>query len=389
MGAGLGNAIGGLFGGAVEGYKTGIKMQQEAEKAARDAEAHKSAMATQEQQRKAAGLQIEQSQMQLDQQKRDEEANKLFETQAQNLANMRKGGFEGELVDANGQSVGTRKVYGDPAMVDSELAKQGLKFNPNTVQQLAPIDDGTFKKGLSLALVNHAVATRKATVEDLDKMTQFHKKIEAEGVTKALDYFKRTGDKEGMFKKFDEQGEHKSDQFKGIDFKVEKDQLGGTNVVGYRADPKTGKPVKVFDEFEDVILGSLSLEGKAAIINSNKQLATKEYGDTFRTGLTNNTQLAISNNKIAHDGAIAQRTFERDDRKDIAAASNTNVTAALRNPQGQMEAQRTQQMEAEIHGLAERLNREAGDTPGVALSKARAAVYQKYKVNTDSITGKK
>jgi hypothetical protein len=377
--AGLGHAASGFMNGYSEGQRLNLQREQEQrdkDRAIREKEAHTSTMDTQKQQREATGLQMQQTTMQIEQAKRDEEANKNFESQANNLKNMRLGGYEGELLDQNGQSLGMRKVYGDPATAEAELAKQGYQVRPETLKKLAPIDDDTFKKGMALAIVNHSIATRKASVDDLDKLTSFNKKMEDEGVHKGLDYFKRTGDKEGMFKIFDAQGEHKSDQFKDIEFKVVKDDLGGQNVVGYRIDPKTKKPIQVFDEFADVTLHSLSPEGRAAIINSNKQLATKEYGDTYRNERTNATHLAVQGMKDNGDKNTADKQLLVERYKALHSAANNDITAALRNPMGAMDMQRTMAIENEVTAQAEQYMHQGADV-GKARAAARAYVYQK------------
>ena len=370
--------IGAFAEGLAEGYEKGTKNNMAIAREQRDAEL----FALQKK-----GLERQEREAQLEEDVRNETADKI-----KSIREKSSGGFTGEVFDENGQSLGTKTIYGDQQYVNDMLASQGYSFKPDSVKPVAAADPYQTKREIATALVDAAYKTKKIDLKTLDEQENMFKKWDQEGVFKALDYFRKTGDRDGMMKIFDGMGKEKSDQFKDIDFRVEKDELTGTpTVIGYRMG-KDGKPVKVFDEFQDVVMASVSPDQKAVIMSNNKNTALKEYGDTYRTERTIGSQERIAGNKIKADRALKQSEWERDDRKFIQTATTADITSALRNPLDAADRSRTVLVEREIGATAEQLQRqfpEYRDNPSKALSDARAAVYKKYKIDTTSILDQK
>lgn len=370
--------IGAFAEGLSEGFDKGQKQAIANQKEARDQELFGLQKAALERQEREAAL---------EEQVKNETAEKI-----RSIREKTGGGFEGEVFDENGQSLGVKTIYGDQQYVNDMLASQGYSFKPESVKQVAAADPYQTKREIATALIDAAYRTKKIDLKTLDEQESMFKKWDQEGVFKALDYFRKTGDRDGMMKIFDGMGKEKSDQFKDIEFRVEKDELTGTpTVIGYRPG-KDGKPMKVFDEFQDVVMASVSPDQRATLLNNNRNVALKEYGDTYRTERTIGSQERISNSKLKNETALKMREWERDDRKFIQSATTSDITSALRNPLDAADRSRTVLVEREIGATAEQLQRqfpEYRDNPSKALSDARAAVYKKYKIDTTSILDQK
>ena len=212
MGVGLGAALGGFLQGGAEGFKSGIKIQQEADKAKREQEAHQSAMDNAKQQREATGLQIETNRLALNKQKDEEKARMQTKAGFEELANMAQGGVSGVVMDGQGNAIGEKRFFGDDASIQEQMRQHGVEFMPGSIKKIAPMDEMTKYRAMA-DIVNKARADNNLMdTAQIEHIIENNRKYKAEGIEEGIRHFLSTGNSDQALAIFDKQGGMKSEK---------------------------------------------------------------------------------------------------------------------------------------------------------------------------------
>ena len=305
MGVGIGNALGGLFGGAVEGYKTGIKMQQDAEKAKREQEMHESTIKTQDQQRQATGLQIENSRMDLDRKKKEEAMHTEIAQNLSKLQNLAQGGMTGEVQDAQGNVVGAQTFYGDDASIQKQMADKGLRFSQGSVQKVPAMDQWDYSRSvmdtIKMASIKHGMVDEDKLMKSLENS----EKLKKMGVESAFKTFAQTGDSAAALSQFEKASGHKLPPGAQMSAQKDPDFPMIPNYVVYAPNEKTGK-LEYVTSSHDYLAATNSEALSHFILNSGLE-KYKQGKETQRTGMKVEGELGSATIRGQYDLAAADR----------------------------------------------------------------------------------
>lgn len=218
--------------------------------------------------------------------------------------------FEGELVDKTGKSVGVRR-FSDPQAETAALQAKGLMFKPGSVREVGPMDALDFQTKFADQFMAVNARHGKLTPDALIAARKQRKEMETEGAMEAARYLMTSGDKEGARKMFNKNGKIKIGD--DVSLEVIKDPIVGAKIVGFKKGPD-GKPMQVFDMFDDVILPSMSPEQYARTAAEMKKLGITEKGETGRTLMT-------------QKGAMDRTVYETNARNKLEAGKAENKDA--------------------------------------------------------------
>lgn len=342
----MARGLGAFAAGLAEGIEAGSRIRLAREASLRDDRR----MALEEQRAKEAteqfGLtkqlteqQIKTGTLELDQRMRDAAFQKDKAEAMKELEKLAQPGFEGDIVDGQGNSMGARR-YASLEEANQDLSQRGLAFRPGSVKKVEPLSSLDLER--RFADISKVVAAKhgKLDFDLLEKSRKFTKEIEREGVIGAIQYaLTNPSDQKGIRKIFNEKGKVKL----GDDVQIGlKDGPFGPSVYGYRVG-KDGKPEQVFDAFKDLIMPSMSADAYAAAIAGFKQAEVREAGDDRRNAASNKNAygIAMLNNRGAMDRELIQADRARAGQKDpkfqeLETIIMDPARAAMSNPQNAM-----------------------------------------------------
>ena len=318
----MASGIGSFLGGLAQGYQTSQEMEQRQQAIERDKERmalDKDRFALEkdraERDAKMAELTRQQTQMQIDAAKREEEFvadQKALYTQFQNLS---KAGYEAEEITPDGKSLGVRRFQDGPTAV-AEAKARGNMFKPGSLR-VAPELDSTQKAILFRDLNNqNLIKHAKFTPEIAEAARRQDKELASEGALDALKYFEVTGDVAGAKKMFNDVPNSKIKIPDDVMLKRVPDELlGGLKTVGTVM--KNGKEEVVFDSFLNVILPSMGPKEYAAFQAQQRLEGQKQAGENQRTDKRIGADITTS--REANKAAMDREVFRA--RKDIEIAS--------------------------------------------------------------------
>lgn len=237
---GFEQALGGLLTGGVEGYRTGIKMQQEADKQKRDQELHESTLKNQEQQRKATGLQIDKGTIELKRAKDEEGMRAQIAKDTQALMNASMGGVSGDVMDNLGRPVATKTLFGDDATIKKQMQEQGIEFVPGSIKKLGPMDEFTKHRAMTDIMTKARFDHGLMDENSLKMVFENNKTLKNEGIEEGTRQFLLNGDSDAALQMFNKSGAIKSE--KGMFLRRVQDEKTGIPDVAVYKPGKDGHP---------------------------------------------------------------------------------------------------------------------------------------------------
>lgn len=329
----MARGLGGFLSGFTEGYKTVSDINSRQEQAERDKERfglekerlgmEKTAAASRE---TLTGLQIKEQE---GLQKEREKEVAFKDDMQKTITGLRadaEAKFEGELVDSTGKSMGFRR-FSDPQLETTALQEKGLMFKPGSVKEVGPMDAMDFQTRFADQFMAVNARHGKLTPESLTAARKQRKELETEGAMDAARYLMTSGDKEGARKMFNKNGKIKIGD--DVSLEVIKDPIVGAKIVGFKKGPD-GKPVQVFDMFDDVILPSMSPEQYAKTAAEMKKLGITEKGETGRTMLT---QKGAMDRTVYESNARSKLESGKAENKDVVGKQLREIMFPLAEKQ--------------------------------------------------------
>jgi hypothetical protein len=315
----MASGIGSFLGGLAQGYQTSQEMEQRQQAIERDKERmalDKDRFALEktraEREAQMGELARQQTEMQINAAKREEEFQNNLKSELAAFANETKAGYEAEEVSPDGKTVAFRRFQDGPSAV-AEAKSRGNQFRPGSLKRVAEMDE--LDKQLQFADRFNSVLARhgKLTPEMMDAARNRRKDIQSEGAVEAARYFMATGDVAGAKNMFKKNG--KISIGDDVMLEVVPDEFVGSRIVGSRM--VDGKKVQVFDMFQDVILPSMSPAKYTEMLAEMKKTGVIQKHEDVRTDKKISADITMSreSNKAAMDREIYRA------RKDIEVAS--------------------------------------------------------------------
>lgn len=314
----MASGIGSFLGGLAQGYQTSQEMEQRQQAIERDKERmaldkDRFALEKTRAEREAAmgELARQQTEMQINAAKREEEFQTNLRSELAAFANETKAGYEAEEVSADGKTVGFRRFQDGPAAL-AEAKARGNQFRPGSLKRVGEMDE--LDKQLQFADRFNSVLARhgKLTPEMMDAARNRRKDIQSEGAIEAARYFMATGDVAGTKDMFAKKGKIKIGD--DVMLEVVPDEFVGSRIVGSRM--VDGKKVPVFDMFQDVILPSMSPAKYTEMMAEMKKTGAIQKSEDKRTDKRIAADLTTS--REANKAAMDREVYRA--RKDIEIA---------------------------------------------------------------------
>ena len=314
----MASGIGSFLGGLAQGYQTSQEMEQRQQAIERDKERmalDKDRFALEktraEREAQMGELARQQTEMQINAAKREEEFQTNLRSELAAFANETKAGYEAEEVSADGKTVGFRRFQDGPAAL-AEAKARGNQFRPGSLKRVGEMDE--LDKQLQFADRFNSVLARhgKLTPEMMDAARNRRKDIQSEGAIEAARYFMATGDVAGTKDMFAKKGKIKIGD--DVMLEVVPDEFVGSRIVGSRM--VDGKKVPVFDMFQDVILPSMSPAKYTEMMAEMKKTGAIQKSEDKRTDKRIAADLTTS--REANKAAMDREVYRA--RKDIEIA---------------------------------------------------------------------
>ena len=315
----MASGIGSFLGGLAQGYQTSQEMEQRQQAIERDKERmalDKDRFALEktraEREAQMGELARQQTEMQINAAKREEEFQTNLRSELAAFANETKAGYEAEEVSADGKTVGFRRFQDGPAAL-AEAKARGNQFRPGSLKRVGEMDE--LDKQLQFADRFNSVLARhgKLTPEMMDAARNRRKDIQSEGAIEAARYFMATGDVAGTKDMFKKKG--KISIGDDVMLEVVPDEFVGSRIVGSRM--VDGKKVPVFDMFQDVILPSMSPAKYTEMMAEMKKTGAIQKSEDKRTDKRIAADLTTS--REANKAAMDREVYRA--RKDIEIAN--------------------------------------------------------------------